>query len=461
MEAKLYERMIKFLVAITFFLIFFSLKVYAGDYPNQPTDQQYIAFLDLYLGEAQWPVWKIEGGQIEVDGFPFDPAWHKAQKIFITGQWMWNEGHINKIRYCGLKDFIAVWRLLYDEQNLYILCEFFDDKHVEGDGTEPWYYNDAIDMNLILPIYVMAKAQGIGQPSTAFSFMRIFRRFTRTQGLAGNINGVRYPDISTYGWAKGVEEGSDLLGGIKAAAHPITDSGVTYKFPGAWAMEMKIPLATAAQYLGMPLGHEGQRFKMNLTICDDDNTTRNYDNADEEFLSIGMHRYPVWWGDNYWNMDPTLAEMAFAPTFMLMGYSKDDTPDGFYVPDEFNLYCGHTPEFYQSITTNLYTSPSGNYHVGIRINQQSGFKLYAMPNPLVSVAQLHFNLVHQAQAHLQIFNIQGTLIRDYGDKDYTAGKHVLLWNATDDNGNSVAPGNYIINMRADNRQISKTIKIVK
>jgi S-adenosylmethionine/arginine decarboxylase-like enzyme len=46
---------------------------------------------------------------------------------------MWNSQYRKfPLAYTGLKDLVAVWRLLYDDKFLYLSCEFFDDRHVEG-----------------------------------------------------------------------------------------------------------------------------------------------------------------------------------------------------------------------------------------------------------------------------------------------------------------------------------------
>ena len=129
MEYKGYTRTLYLLILATFFVIFLSLKSIAGTLPTQ--DQLY-AFKHLYTGYGAWPVYQVPDGKISIDGKMGEPEWQSAQAIYITGEWMWNIRYVEEyadMTYSGIKDFIAVWRVLYDNENLYTSCEYLDNVH--------------------------------------------------------------------------------------------------------------------------------------------------------------------------------------------------------------------------------------------------------------------------------------------------------------------------------------------
>jgi hypothetical protein len=434
------------LLALVF--VFSALNAsFALEVPRLPSPAEIKAFHDLFLGHTAWPVWKVDNDVIKVDGKLDEEAWVGAKRIFLTGEWFWNSNAQNRpYLYTSLSDFIAIWRVLYDDHNMYISCEFFDDKHSEGTGSEPWYKNDGVELTLLPPV-MMINGIPIIQPQPV---RRIWRRFTARGGLIGLVSTgpdtVRYPcPITECGWISVEPEGSPNLGGISSAAAAIENPVIRQKYPGAWVLEFKVPIAAANQD---STSHQtGQVFKMNLKICDDDPSVTS---PPEDYLNVGMERY-ISNTINWWDSLPRSNEMLFYPTFVLAGFKNEGTrvlPP----PDEINLYCQHTPELYESLTVKLFSSVSTPI-----VNKSGADFLQVFPNPITSTAAVEFNMGESGRVGLKLFNSGGVLIWDSGEKACPSGRNRLMF---DDRAKLVS-GHYILRLNAGDRELSKQIFILR
>lgn len=72
------------------------------------------------------------------------------------------------------------------------------------------------------------------------------------------------------------------------------------------------------------------------------------------------------------------------------------------------------------------------------------------PNPFNPETEIRFQLSKPARAVLKIYNALGEEIRTLMDGTYRAGYHRVLWDGKDKNGNAVASGVYLYQLRADN-----------
>jgi hypothetical protein len=424
-----------------------SLKSIAGTLPTQ--DQLY-AFKHLYTGYNAWPVYQVPDGEISVDGRLDEPEWQSAQKIYITGEWMWNVLYADYLAdkiYSGLTDFIAVWRVLYDNECMYISCEFLDDVHSEGDGREPWIYNDGVD-------FILSPLKNTMFPDFEAQILRIWRRFTEKEGLIGKVNQTRFPcPVTQCGWIETEPEGSPNLGGVKTCASAM--DSITCAFPGAWAMEIKVPLTGNFLPAGSGLNGAvlaGASFKMNLTVHDDDAPgIQGYN--DRHFLQVGMQRYPAWWAD------PTVPDtLKYSPTFMFVGHPHSALPANFRMVDEYNLYCGKKGEDYAR-EINEYTvcrlnGINGAFPGGLLPG--NGFSVSVQPNPLGAFGAMLFNVPAKSDVRLQVFDVCGGLVRDFGSATYAAGRHRMNWNAQ-----GVIPGHYFVRLRAGARTVQKKVTVLR
>jgi len=65
------------------------------------------------------------------------------------------------------------------------------------------------------------------------------------------------------------------------------------------------------------------------------------------------------------------------------------------------------------------------------------------PNPFNSTTKIRFHLTDAADIKLNIYNIQGKLIRQFKPGVYQKGVHTIYWNGKDDGSNEISSGIYV------------------
>ncbi len=97
---------------------------------------------------------------------------------------------------------------------------------------------------------------------------------------------------------------------------------------------------------------------------------------------------------------------------------------------EFRLLIG-SPGFMEQQNANPYVPES----FALRSNY---------PNPFNSSTVIEFELPGTARIELEVFNVLGQKVKTLADASFTAGKHHVLWDATDESGQQVATGVYLL-----------------
>ena len=83
------------------------------------------------------------------------------------------------------------------------------------------------------------------------------------------------------------------------------------------------------------------------------------------------------------------------------------------------------------------------------------------PNPFNPETTIWFHLDTRQHALIEIFNIRGQKVRTLVNQAYPAGKHSVLWNGTDDHGNSVGNGIFLYRLLAGDHQTIKFMLYMK
>ncbi|RKZ17101.1 hypothetical protein DRQ53_04545 [bacterium] len=68
------------------------------------------------------------------------------------------------------------------------------------------------------------------------------------------------------------------------------------------------------------------------------------------------------------------------------------------------------------------------------------------PNPFNPRTTLRFNLAETASVHLKIYDLRGRVTRTLDCGQLGPGEHEKIWDGTDDDGRSVASGNYLVRL---------------
>lgn len=404
------------------------------------------AFQNLANGKTQWPVWRVEKGSVVLDGRKNESAWEHAQPIYLTGEWMWNQyrSGYNWFYVGELKDFVSVWRLLYDSAFLYISCEYFDDVHSEGLYSESWSATDAVELTLFDPACYTGAAA-----NTIVKTVSILRRFTRSAGLKGLVTSRGLSGaIDTI--PHSTVEGDARLAGVSCKSDTIAHPCVRSCYPGAWFMEIKIPLCQVASRMSPMSG----RFKVGLKIIDDDWPAAMHSYKYPVF-GLGMERFAAWW-----TYDSTKLVNPF-PTFKLMGYrTSSSLPDSF--PDLANLYCGRTPDDYFKSTGLLYsaeTCPCVNYAEEERPRPgfQTGPNLTACPNPFTSGTAISFATTGTLRPGLAIYNTAGEKVFSVDRMN----SNRMTWDGLTPSGSPAPAGVYLIKLLSPGVSAVRSLTLVR
>jgi Tol biopolymer transport system component len=70
------------------------------------------------------------------------------------------------------------------------------------------------------------------------------------------------------------------------------------------------------------------------------------------------------------------------------------------------------------------------------------------PNPFATTTTIDFALPSSAQVRLEVFDLQGRLVRVLADRRYEPGYHAAEWDRRDQSGSSVGAGIYLYRLRA-------------
>jgi flagellar hook assembly protein FlgD len=81
------------------------------------------------------------------------------------------------------------------------------------------------------------------------------------------------------------------------------------------------------------------------------------------------------------------------------------------------------------------------------------------PNPFNSITQIDFDLPGTANLELQIFDMNGKLVKTLADGEACEpGNHIVQWNGTNDCGAAVSSGIYVCRLMAN--ELNKSTKLV-
>jgi ELWxxDGT repeat protein len=83
------------------------------------------------------------------------------------------------------------------------------------------------------------------------------------------------------------------------------------------------------------------------------------------------------------------------------------------------------------------------------------------PNPFSNSSTISFTLSTSQKVSIQIFDIEGRLIKTLANEQMPAGVHQITWNATNENGSAVANGMYYLKLNVGNYTETKKLSVIK
>jgi hypothetical protein len=104
-----------------------------------------------------------------------------------------------------------------------------------------------------------------------------------------------------------------------------------------------------------------------------------------------------------------------------------------------------------------------NYEPSSADNELAVCKPYLanFPNPFNPTTTISYQLSADSEVELSIYNIKGQLVKTLVDEVLPAGKHSMIWNSRDSNGNRVGSGIYFYKLKAGDFQKIKKMILIK
>ena len=434
------------LLTLTCLVVFLLAEFTSGQMVIEPEWQA--AYDALYNGDKKWPVWMVGDNQITVDGAIDETAWDTAQKVYVTGEWFYNQGYLtNPDGWTGFDDLVSEVRTLYDSEKFYMSFMHYDDIHSEGDGLEGWYQNDGVEI-MMQPAGHNASMYLFGGvcsilPGHEFAF-RITQRFTETVGMHyyDGDGCVRCPADTL--WDPPCDEPWD---GIQCVAKAVTDPGILDNWYATWCMECEFPFThenfstafTDKGYSTPPA--PGSDIRLSFHINDDDADIEGFDGQGGQYI---FRRDCAWWGSVDCARHGHWSDAQFYPFWMYAGSKSDSAnkaaADAVF-PDTNYVYCGLPPSFYKNCVETgdcaagilPYSRARGTGSVLVASNSPNPFKPY-------TVISYRAPDIH-AEFSVRIYDSKGNLVRDLVDAKARAG-HVF-WRGLNDRGLPVPSGVYV------------------
>jgi len=108
-----------------------------------------------------------------------------------------------------------------------------------------------------------------------------------------------------------------------------------------------------------------------------------------------------------------------------------------------------------------YLTPDATVGIGSDPPAAGPIAASAFPNPFNPNTSLRFEIRSRAHVSVAVFDALGRLVKRLSNRVYDAGPHVLSWNGTDETGQRVASGVYLVRIATPEQTATVKLTIVK
>jgi hypothetical protein len=84
-----------------------------------------------------------------------------------------------------------------------------------------------------------------------------------------------------------------------------------------------------------------------------------------------------------------------------------------------------------------------------------------IPNPFNPRTSIHYDLPAEGRVVMSLYNVQGRLVRRLVDEVRPAGRHMAIWDGTDQGGRQAASGVYVLRIAAGEDRARRAITLLR
>ena len=136
-----------------------------------------------------------------------------------------------------------------------------------------------------------------------------------------------------------------------------------------------------------------------------------------------------------------------------------------YLPSKLGKSLDMEEKFQAFIKTHgMPPAPNSQKTTGIadQMEKPNGFALMQnYPNPFNPSTSIQFGLPNTSHVSINIYNLQGALVRSLIASTYAVGYQTITWDGRDDNGQNISAGTYIYRLESENLTLTKKMIYLK
>jgi len=161
-------------------------------------------------------------------------------------------------------------------------------------------------------------------------------------------------------------------------------------------------------------------------------------------LWIKSGRYD-WWQNEYVNLEDYSGQHIYLRFRLQDSSTADELTDPGWTLDNIRIVTG-------SATANV--DATDTPVVSAMLHQN-------FPNPFNPETTIAYDLASASAVSIEIYNIKGQLVRSYQPGSQPAGKHQIVFDGLDRNGNAVASGVYFYRLKTADKQLQRKMILMK
>lgn len=155
-----------------------------------------------------------------------------------------------------------------------------------------------------------------------------------------------------------------------------------------------------------------------------------------------------------------LDSLDVTPEEIDLFFANSDSVNNVFVTDGLNNVVVDTVQnkIYAQIAhfSTIVAKPGKSATTSVQELAQNESSLMNYPNPFTSQTTIRFKVDQKSRVSIDIFSLNGQMIRHLVDREYNTGSYELQWNARSEQNTLVSPGVYIGRMLIDNKSQQTT-----